>query len=85
MEKYVLVEIKTRKVTDPVLGIGTQFIYPDWKGIAHRILSNNKNLTRQLFVIEGDEKELADFVRGQGITELTKEQSDKQEAEFKKE
>ena len=75
MEKYIEIEVKTEKVMDPIRGSGRRFIYPDWKGIDHRVIGYiNKDLTRQLFVIEGNEKELTDFVKQKGIKEITKEE-----------
>lgn len=77
MEKYIEVEVKTEKVTDPIRGSGTIFIYPNWKGIDHRVIGYiNKDLTKQLFVIEGKEKELTDFIKQKGIREITKEEYD---------
>ena len=77
MEKYIEVEVKTEKVTDPIHGSGTRFIYPDWKGIDHRVIGYiNKDLTKPLFVIEGNEKELTDFIKHEGIRVITKEECD---------
>lgn len=75
MEKYIEVEVKTEKVTDSVRGSGRRFIYPDWMGIDHRVIDYmNKDLTKQVFIIEGNEKELMDFVKQEGIREITKEE-----------
>lgn len=76
MEKYIEVEVKTEKITDPIRGSGRKFIYPDWKGIDHLVKGYNKDLTKQLFIIKGNEKKLTDFVKQEGIREITKEECD---------